>query len=476
MPFLNFEWVTVHDDGSPRLGVKGGRSPVQADFSEVKRLAADFTARGGDPKAIDAISIDMSPAFISGVSKHLPNALITFDKFHVIAYANTAVDKTRIGQRTDPSLKGLRWKLLHDRANLAADARNDLDALVRLGDHQANGSLLALQGAVAGNSGAQAGQCRARHVAAMSHQRDALEGRADEGGGKNDPLSSGGHRRLDADAPDQRFPRSHQRPVPGRQAQGARLQQLLDHSRRRLSQRRQTRFLKDQPACRLIHSKFNRARKITNLQKLKAEYEKAERAKLAGLKGELESLIDANSVLRQFKSQLLLDLTSEGLRIQIVDEKNRPMFDSASSEVKPYTRTILREIGQTLNKVENHISLAGHTDAQPFASGGREFSNWELSTNRANASRRELVAGGMEDQKIMRVVGMSSTVLFDKQDPYSPINRRISIVIMNKRTEEALLADGKTVDVESAQEIQDDVLGTASATTSASAAPPDHIP
>jgi chemotaxis protein MotB len=217
-------------------------------------------------------------------------------------------------------------------------------------------------------------------------------------------------------------------------------------------------------------------RKTINLQKLKAEYEKAERAKLAGLKGELESLIDANPVLKQFKSQLLLDLTSEGLRIQIVDEKNRPMFDSASSEVKPYTRTILREIGQTLNKVENHISLAGHTDAQPFASGGREFSNWELSTNRANASRRELVAGGMEDQKIMRVVGMSSTVLFDKQDPYSPINRRISIVIMNKRTEEALLADGKTVDVESAQEVQEGVLGTVSATTSASAAPPDHIP
>ncbi|MGB4765456.1 MAG: flagellar motor protein MotB [Rugosibacter sp.] len=217
-------------------------------------------------------------------------------------------------------------------------------------------------------------------------------------------------------------------------------------------------------------------RKTINLQRLKAEYEKAERTKLAGLKGELESLIDANPVLKQFKSQLLLDLTSEGLRIQIVDEKNRPMFDSASSEVKPYTRTILREIGQTLNKVENHISLAGHTDAQPFASGGREFSNWELSTNRANASRRELVAGGMEDQKIMRVVGMSSTVLFDKQDPYSPINRRISIVIMNKRTEEALLADGKTVDVESAQEIQDGVLGTASATTSASAAPPDRIP
>ena len=194
-------------------------------------------------------------------------------------------------------------------------------------------------------------------------------------------------------------------------------------------------------------------RKTINLQKLKAEFEKAERERLAGLKSELETLIDANPTLKQFKSQLLLDLTSEGLRIQIVDEKNRPMFDSASSEVKPYTRVILREIGKTLNKVENHISLSGHTDASPFAGAGRDFSNWELSTNRANSSRRELVAGGMVDHKVMRVVGLASTVLYDKQDPYNPINRRISIVIMNKRTEEAILADGKVTEIEDAQEL-----------------------
>ncbi|MBI5861629.1 MAG: flagellar motor protein MotB [Rhodocyclales bacterium] len=204
-------------------------------------------------------------------------------------------------------------------------------------------------------------------------------------------------------------------------------------------------------------------KKTINLQKLKAEFEKAEQAKLAGLKGELETLIDASPTLKQFKNQLLLDLTSEGLRIQIVDEKSRPMFDSASSEVKPYTRVILREIGKTLNKVENHISLSGHTDAQPFAGGGRDFSNWELSTNRANASRRELVAGGMRDDKVMRVVGMASTVLFSKQEPYSPINRRISIVIMNKRTEEAILADGKASEVSDAQGVEGQVLNSQTA-------------
>jgi chemotaxis protein MotB len=193
-------------------------------------------------------------------------------------------------------------------------------------------------------------------------------------------------------------------------------------------------------------------RKTVNLQKLKVEYERVEQTKLESLKGELEQLIDANPALSQFKNQMLLDLTTEGLRIQIVDDKNRPMFDSASSEVKPYTRIILREIGLALNKVDNRVSLSGHTDAQPYVGGDRGFGNWELSTNRANASRRELVAGGMADVKVMRVLGLASTVLYDKEDPYSPHNRRISIIVLNKRTEEAILADGRKTDIETAQD------------------------
>jgi len=202
-------------------------------------------------------------------------------------------------------------------------------------------------------------------------------------------------------------------------------------------------------------------KKTINLQRLKADFERVEKAKLETLKGDLEALINATPALSQFRNQLLLDLTTEGLRIQIVDEKNRPMFDSASSDVKPYTRVILREIGLALNKVENRISLSGHTDAQPFAGGDRGFGNWELSTNRANASRREMVAGGMDDAKIMRVVGLASTVLYDKQDPYSPNNRRISIIVMNKRTEEAILADGRQTEVENAQDLDAKSIGAA---------------
>jgi chemotaxis protein MotB len=184
-------------------------------------------------------------------------------------------------------------------------------------------------------------------------------------------------------------------------------------------------------------------KKRINLQALKADFEKLEKERLQGLKTDIEAMIEASATLKQFKNQLLLDITSEGLRIQIVDEQNRPMFDLASSELKPYTKQILREIGPMLNKVENRISLSGHTDAMPYAGGDKGFGNWELSTNRANASRREMVAGGLDDKKVMRVLGFSSTVLFDKEHPSDAINRRISILVMNKRTEEAILNDGK---------------------------------
>ncbi|MDR2365551.1 MAG: OmpA family protein, partial [Zoogloeaceae bacterium] len=167
-------------------------------------------------------------------------------------------------------------------------------------------------------------------------------------------------------------------------------------------------------------------------------------------------LIDDTPQLRVFKEQLKLDITSEGLRIQIVDERNRPMFDLASDQLKPYTRDILREIGQVLNEVPYRISLAGHTDAAQFSGGQQSFSNWELSANRANASRRELVSAGMDDLKVLRVVGLSSSVLFDPNDPLNPINRRISIVVLNKRTEMAILQeDSPEIEVDDEADFQD---------------------
>jgi chemotaxis protein MotB len=184
-----------------------------------------------------------------------------------------------------------------------------------------------------------------------------------------------------------------------------------------------------------------------NLRAAQAELEKADNARLKELKKRIEAAIDASPTLRLYKKQLLLDITTEGLRIQIVDEKNRPMFALASAELQPYTREILREIGKTLNDVPNKISLSGHTDATPYTSGEKGYSNWELSADRANASRRELIAGGMDESKMLRVVGLSSAVLLDKEDPFNPINRRISIIVMNKRAEDAVEKDSGALSV-----------------------------
>ncbi|MEI2768335.1 MAG: flagellar motor protein MotB [Nitrosomonas sp.] len=188
--------------------------------------------------------------------------------------------------------------------------------------------------------------------------------------------------------------------------------------------------------------------------------ERAERIRLEGLKKKIEQAIEANPSLKKFENQLLLDITTDGLRIQIVDEQNRPMFALGKAELQPYTKTILREIGKMLNDVPNKISLSGHTDAKPFPSGDKGFSNWELSADRANTSRRELVAGGMDTDKVLKVVGLSSAVLFDKNDAFNPINRRISIVVMNEKAVNAVTMDGDAVEVDMEERSNIELLKT----------------
>lgn len=193
-------------------------------------------------------------------------------------------------------------------------------------------------------------------------------------------------------------------------------------------------------------------KKVIDIKAAQAEFERTEKIKekqkLKELKEAIEKAIDDNIKLQKFKSQILLDLTTEGLRIQIVDEQNRPMFQSGRAQLEPYTKDILHEIGKTLNDVPNKISISGHTDAALYGSGDRGYSNWELSADRANASRRELILGGLADEKIVRVVGLSSAVLFNKDEPLSPINRRISLIVMNKKAEEAAKHDGGEVKVD----------------------------
>jgi chemotaxis protein MotB len=190
-----------------------------------------------------------------------------------------------------------------------------------------------------------------------------------------------------------------------------------------------------------------------SLEKSKADRERTEAARLKDMKSKVEKIIESNKTLNSFKKQFKIDITNEGLRIQIIDDQNRPMFDSGGAVMKSYTREILRAIGQTLNELPNKISLSGHTDAQQYVTGDRYYSNWELSADRANASRRELVAGGLEAGKIMRVVGLADAVPFNKENPADPVNRRISIIVMNAKAVEAINKEAQQVEAATATEV-----------------------
>lgn len=177
---------------------------------------------------------------------------------------------------------------------------------------------------------------------------------------------------------------------------------------------------------------------------MRAEVAKQDAKKMEALSAKISAVISNSPKLAEFQSQIRLETTPDGLQIQIVDDQSRPMFDTGSALVKPYMRDILREIGTALNGVENKISLDGHTDRSPYGNGDRGYSNWELSADRANASRRELVASGMPDEKLARVTGLASSNLLDQQNPFAPINRRISIIVMTREAEERLIGGGRT--------------------------------
>jgi chemotaxis protein MotB len=184
------------------------------------------------------------------------------------------------------------------------------------------------------------------------------------------------------------------------------------------------------------------AKRMSGDQK-KVEAAKRDAKTMSEVSEKIAKAISSNPKMAEFASQIKLEITPDGLLIQIIDDQKRPMFDSGSAGVKPYMRDILREIGVALLDVDNKISLDGHTDRSSYGNAARGYSNWELSADRANATRRELAAAGMPEDKLARVVGMASSLLLVPDEPLSPTNRRISILVMTKEAEERLLASNR---------------------------------
>jgi len=174
-------------------------------------------------------------------------------------------------------------------------------------------------------------------------------------------------------------------------------------------------------------------------EEIEEKAKKAENKRLRSLLDQLKTAIAESPNMKRFQDQLLLDITPFGLRIQIIDKANRAMFDLGSARVKPYAARIVREIAKIINQVPNAISISGHTDARKYRRTA--YSNWELSSDRANAARRALIQGGLDAKKIGRVVGMGDSAPYDAKNPLAPINRRISIVVMNKQTADDMILE-----------------------------------
>ncbi|MBJ7220390.1 MULTISPECIES: flagellar motor protein MotB [unclassified Brenneria] len=180
--------------------------------------------------------------------------------------------------------------------------------------------------------------------------------------------------------------------------------------------------------------------------------------RLNRLRERLDQLIEADPRLRALRPHLLIEMVDEGLRIQIIDSQNRPMFKTGSAQVEPYMRDILRAIAPILNDIPNKLSISGHTDDVQYASGERGYSNWELSADRANASRRELLIGGLADGKVLRVVGMAATMgLKQASGGSDAINRRISLLVLNRQAQRNIEhenAERNAVDIDNADNLQ----------------------
>ncbi|MFJ2983905.1 MULTISPECIES: flagellar motor protein MotB [unclassified Pseudomonas] len=164
-----------------------------------------------------------------------------------------------------------------------------------------------------------------------------------------------------------------------------------------------------------------------------------ERRHLQALKQRLENAVEHDPKLRELKQQIAIELSPEGLRVQLLDTDNRPMFELGSARVAPYMSQVLRTFAPVLNELRNRIQISGHTDSHPYPGGEATYSNWDLSADRAKASRQELVAGGLDPEKLLRVSGMSDRIRVPGAGPYDAANRRIEIIVLDSQVAARIL-------------------------------------
>lgn len=162
-------------------------------------------------------------------------------------------------------------------------------------------------------------------------------------------------------------------------------------------------------------------------------------------KQRLEQMIETDPRLNNFKSNLLLTLTVDGLVIQITDTQDRPMFERGSETPEHYMKDILHALVPLLNDLPNPVMLTGHTDSVPYAGGMGGYTNWELSAGRANAVRRVLANAGFDDNKFLRIIGAGSRMTLENLTDDDPRNRRITILITSINKQQQIMHEDNSL-------------------------------
>ena len=144
----------------------------------------------------------------------------------------------------------------------------------------------------------------------------------------------------------------------------------------------------------------------------------------------IRETIEGLPEFQQLVESLVIDSTPEGLRVQIVDQDGLAMFPSGSTKMLGHTRKVMKLVTNVVKEMPQNISITGHTDSRKFSGGEQGYTNWELSADRANASRRALIELGIDPKRLARVVGMVAQEPFVADDPVNARNRRIPIVLL----------------------------------------------
>ena len=146
------------------------------------------------------------------------------------------------------------------------------------------------------------------------------------------------------------------------------------------------------------------------------------------LKEELQNAVQQVKGFDKFKDQVEISVTNEGLRVELLETASGTFFDSGSPKPNEKGRELLTMLAQELSKLPNKVAIEGHTDSKPY-SGARDYSNWELSTDRANSARRLLQGAGLRADQVSQVRGFADQKLHKPANPLDPSNRRITMIV-----------------------------------------------